>query len=162
MIKNESGRSMVEMLGVLAIIGVLSIGGIAGYTLAMNRYRANTLLDYVTRCVVTSQTKGVTGMPAGYADTGTATYEANADYDCKKVLGEAYPGFLGDGPEVWISGYDKSTDATKVKATTVSTAVDKVLKDKFSCPSEGYATCQNISGVKYSGLGEFTFQNSAN
>ena len=38
---NESGRSMVEMLGVLAIIGVLSIGGIAGYTMAMNRYRAN-------------------------------------------------------------------------------------------------------------------------
>ena len=28
--KNESGRSMVEMLGVLAIIGVLSVGGIAG------------------------------------------------------------------------------------------------------------------------------------
>ena len=30
--KNEqTGRSMVEMLGVLAIIGVLSVGGIAGY-----------------------------------------------------------------------------------------------------------------------------------
>lgn len=29
--KNESGRSMVEMLGVLAIIGVLSVGGIAGH-----------------------------------------------------------------------------------------------------------------------------------
>ena len=42
---NESGRSMVEMLGVLAIIGVLSIGGIAGYTLAMNRYRANEILN---------------------------------------------------------------------------------------------------------------------
>ena len=26
----QSGRSMVEMLGVLAIIGVLSVGGIAG------------------------------------------------------------------------------------------------------------------------------------
>ena len=34
MMKNESGRSMVEMLGVLAIIGVLSVGGIAGYTTA--------------------------------------------------------------------------------------------------------------------------------
>ena len=33
--KLESGRSMVEMLGVLAIIGVLSIGGISGYTLSM-------------------------------------------------------------------------------------------------------------------------------
>ena len=43
--KNESGRSMVEMLGVLAIIGVLSIGGIAGYTLSMNRYRANAIVD---------------------------------------------------------------------------------------------------------------------
>ena len=39
--KAEHGRSMVEMLGVLAVIGVLSIGGIAGYTLGMNKYRAN-------------------------------------------------------------------------------------------------------------------------
>ena len=34
----ESGRSMVEMLGVLAIIGVLSVGGIAGYTTAINKF----------------------------------------------------------------------------------------------------------------------------
>ena len=47
--KLESGRSMVEMLGVLAIIGVLSIGGIAGYTLSMRRYRANTVLDAVAK-----------------------------------------------------------------------------------------------------------------
>ncbi len=46
---NETGRSMVEMLGVLAIIGVLSIGGIAGYTTAMNRYRANEILDMATK-----------------------------------------------------------------------------------------------------------------
>jgi len=43
--QKESGRSMVEMLGVLAIIGVISIGGIAGYTYAMDRYRTNELLD---------------------------------------------------------------------------------------------------------------------
>ncbi len=30
-IKMENGRSMVEMLGVLAVMGVLSIGGVAGY-----------------------------------------------------------------------------------------------------------------------------------
>ena len=36
--KNEqSGRSMGEMLGVLAIIGVLSIGGISGYSRAMSK-----------------------------------------------------------------------------------------------------------------------------
>jgi len=43
--KNESGRSMVEMLGVLAIIGVLSVGGIAGYRMAMNRHQVNTFLQ---------------------------------------------------------------------------------------------------------------------
>jgi len=56
--KNESGRSMIEMLGVLAIIGVLSIGGLAGYTMAMNRHRANQILDYVSRCAVAAQTNG--------------------------------------------------------------------------------------------------------
>ena len=31
---HENGRSMVEMLGVLSIIGVLSIGAISGYSFA--------------------------------------------------------------------------------------------------------------------------------
>lgn len=37
----QSGRSMVEMLGVLAIIGVLSVGAIAGYSKAMMKYKLN-------------------------------------------------------------------------------------------------------------------------
>ena len=36
-----AGRSMVEMLGVLAIIGVLSIGAIASYSKAMFKYKLN-------------------------------------------------------------------------------------------------------------------------
>jgi len=55
--RNESGRSMVEMLGVLAIIGVLSIGGIAGYTLAMNRYRANEVLDAASKLAIIAMSK---------------------------------------------------------------------------------------------------------
>ncbi len=43
----QSGRSMVEILGVLAIIGVLSIGGIAGYNYGMNQYRANETINDV-------------------------------------------------------------------------------------------------------------------
>lgn len=37
----QSGRSMVEMLGVLAIIGVLSVGVISGYSKAMMKYKLN-------------------------------------------------------------------------------------------------------------------------
>ena len=47
--KSESGRSMVEMLGVLAIIGVLSVGGIAGYSLGMRKHRANQIADTVSK-----------------------------------------------------------------------------------------------------------------
>lgn len=45
MIGLECGRSMVEMLGVLAVVGVLSIGGIMGYNFAVNKHRANTIMS---------------------------------------------------------------------------------------------------------------------
>ena len=46
----NAGRSMLEMLGVLAVIGVLSIGGLAGFKIAMNYHRANeTIHDVMLR-----------------------------------------------------------------------------------------------------------------
>ena len=41
------GRSMIEMLGVLAIIAVLTVGGIAGYSKAMEKFKVNkTVKEY--------------------------------------------------------------------------------------------------------------------
>ena len=46
----QHGRSMIEMLGVLAIIGVLSITALVGFTYAMNKHRANeTIYDVMLR-----------------------------------------------------------------------------------------------------------------
>lgn len=53
---NENGRSMVEMLGVLAIIGVLSVGGIAGYSKAMNKYKINKTTDQISMLVANLRT----------------------------------------------------------------------------------------------------------
>ena len=44
---SESGRSMVEILGVLAVVGVLSVGGMKGYRFAMDKYRANDIVNEV-------------------------------------------------------------------------------------------------------------------
>ena len=44
---NQKGRSMIEMLGVLAIIGILSSGGIAGYSKAMQSYKTNALIEKI-------------------------------------------------------------------------------------------------------------------
>ena len=53
---NEAGRSMIEMLGVLAIIGVLSVGGIAGYSKAMNKFKTNKVADNVSMIVANIKT----------------------------------------------------------------------------------------------------------
>ena len=51
----ENGRSMIEMLGVLAIVGVLSVGAMSGYAKAMLKYKLNkqteqigSILDYAS------------------------------------------------------------------------------------------------------------------
>ncbi len=52
---NQSGRSMIEMLGVLAIIGVLSVGGIAGYSKAMTKYRINKTIEQISQIVANTR-----------------------------------------------------------------------------------------------------------
>ena len=47
----ENGRSMVEMLGVLAIIGVLSVGAIAGYSKAMLKYKLNKQTEQLSTLI---------------------------------------------------------------------------------------------------------------
>lgn len=100
---NESGRSMVEMLGVLAIIGVLSIGGIAGYTLAMNRYRANEALQAASLVAIEAiaQNKAIAStaldglsLPAGITSVGAdadgiVTIQVATGYDSVgKLIGD--------------------------------------------------------------------------
>lgn len=46
-ISNQQGRSMVEMLGVLAIIGVIAVGALAGYTQAVLKFRAARTADEI-------------------------------------------------------------------------------------------------------------------
>ena len=62
----ESGRSMVEMLGVLAIIGVLSVGAVVGYKYATSKHVANTIMSELNlRAVPLSQIRIQNQMAAG-------------------------------------------------------------------------------------------------
>lgn len=60
---DESGRSMIEMLGVLAIIGVLSVGGISGYTSAMSKFKVGKCRDQIQHLIV-----GIKSLYATQAD----------------------------------------------------------------------------------------------
>ena len=122
--KLQKGRSMIEMLGVLAIVGVLSIGGLAGYQMAMNRYRASALSDYASRCVVVAQTKTMSGRTGGT--------EANPITCNAGILNEAIPSFLGtESATAYVKIYDDDEGVAYVKATPVPTAVQTVLGERF-------------------------------
>lgn len=56
MVTNEQGRSMIEMLGILAVVGVLTIGGVAGYTKAIHAYRVNKIKNQIATMVTTIHT----------------------------------------------------------------------------------------------------------
>ncbi len=88
----DSGRSMVEMLGVLAVMGVLAIGGIMGYTYAMNLYQANQLANEVNLIGNSIQVQMQTGvekvsLEGTYGDAATgegflATGGYPMEYNC--------------------------------------------------------------------------------
>ncbi len=82
-INNQSGRSMVEMLGVLAIIGVLSIGGIAGYSLAMQKYRTNQAIEAIQLLMTEIRTM--------FSGQGNYTGLGDADGDIMTSVGIANP-----------------------------------------------------------------------
>ena len=66
------GRSMVEMLGVLAIIGVLSVGAMSGYAKAMEKYKINKIVQnhgyFIARLVEHENLKEEGGNIAPYFD----------------------------------------------------------------------------------------------
>lgn len=53
MMKNcERGRSMIEMLGVLAIVGILTAGGISGYSKAMQKIKRDKVVTQLSLLVM--------------------------------------------------------------------------------------------------------------
>ena len=90
----QTGRSMVEMLGVLAIIGVLSVGAISGYSKAMFKYKLNkhaeqynTLINAVARNaysfdnLYTDRTRDITAYFIKMGEIPTEMIKNNHVYD---------------------------------------------------------------------------------
>ena len=117
MMKNESGRSMVEMLGVLAIIGVLSVGGIAGYTMAMRKYKANEIAAAAAQCAMLARSYNM-----GNGIDGPQ--------DCTSVLGVANPDSTN------VTNFKATLDKNTGKVTVTTGVSDTNLK----------AAIQGISG----------------
>jgi len=91
---NEQGRSMIEMLGVLAIVGVLSVGGIAGYSKAMNKFKANKVIDQINMLSTNIRTMYSSQRSYAGLNNGTAVQ-------------------LGLAPSEMYDATDTATDSTR-------------------------------------------------
>lgn len=54
---NESGRTLLEMIGVITLMGVFTMGGIALYRDAVAKMRVNDLLEHVRKRALVSSRK---------------------------------------------------------------------------------------------------------
>ena len=149
-LKSQSGRSMVEMLGVLAIIGVLSVGGIAGYSLSMRRHRANQVVDIASKYALTvfthCQQKSLNGETGSLSAGRTGCSSAELSFEASGIgeLPAGVEGFghadLYDGSEhpfpeevnVYIAFTDKKL--CQAVASTVGVVRD-YCNDKFPAVS---------------------------
>ena len=101
---NQKGRSMVEMLGVLAIIGVLSAAGLAGYSKAMFKYKVQKTVDIVMQIFqryAELELKDTSNIPYGMKKNGLFPECEEVTIDsqyCKLPIGE-----ISDDP-VFLNG----------------------------------------------------------
>ena len=68
---------MVEMLGVLAIVGVLSVGGVYGYGVAMKKHKANELLHQASMLATTISAQAMSNdgkLPDTITSFGNSSY----------------------------------------------------------------------------------------
>ena len=90
-----SGRSMIEMLGVLAIIAVLSVGGISGYSKAMEKWKIDKTIDYLTQIATNVQTLYMQQKSyEGLSDSNALQAGVYPENNCNLPLGKNTTVFL--------------------------------------------------------------------
>ena len=128
----ESGRSMVEMLGVLAIVGVLSVGGIAGYSQAMSKFKVTKAMDQVQTIITNMRTlyassRKYSAISAAEANSvgilTTETY-AGGNTGLNPFGGEIIFG-IGNDARTFTVEYTKLTPEACVKMATADWGADE-------------------------------------
>ena len=135
----EQGRSMIEMLGTLAIMGVLSIGGIAGYGYAVDKYRANETIDELNKRAVIYATQVLNNtLQAG-------EYLSHGEYGDKTALGytiEANNSYYPNEFEVTLTNYPSEVCRDILKNYMIPYQI--IVEGKVYDPdSDNFGICGN-------------------
>ena len=144
--KNEqSGRSMVEMLGVLAIIGVLSVGGISGYSKAMAKYKLTKAQDQMAMILINIRT-AFASAPSYNGLTAANAIAMNI------VPGDMLPAGIGKGSTI-KNAFGGDVD---IKAAGTGTAANTQFSIEFG--GLGKETCASLASSDWGSDGLVSVQ----
>ena len=139
---NQLGRSMIEMLGVLAIIGVLSVGGIAGYSKAMEKWKINKMAEeysYLIHGLLGHLTE-FQNLPVrtGLVDTSFAlgiipdTWKKNASLNVTDTFGNLIKPYVRDNRLVidfYLGGISTNSDNARVSQGFSKRTCETLMRD---------------------------------
>ena len=156
----STGRSMVEMLGVLAIIGVLSVGAIAGYSKAMMKYKLNKQTEQINQLIGTIiRYKSSLMINPDSADAPTSDYQL---VPLLKKLGEI-PKEMYTSPDYFIKDsfatgyyiYNRNNDKGVVSLRTYNLERNEssfqTCKNLYLIAKEWHKEISAISTIAYKG-----------
>lgn len=117
MITNEKGRSMVEMLGVLAVIGVMTVGGLNIISRSRNAHEIGQLVSEVSKIAMTAK-KMACEYDEEYGSYTLFLYKSEAYSDSLEYENGVFTGpmdaqitITGDKSSFTVSASDLSEDA---------------------------------------------------
>ena len=135
---DQKGRSMVEMLGVLAIIGVLSVGGISGYSKAMAKFKLTKAQDQITMLLMNIRTAFATS-PSYDGLTTSNSRDFNISpsdmFDAGSGLNNAFGG----------KAYVYACDAVEDSGTCLGTGAGEVTYFAIRLTNLGREACVSLA-----------------
>ena len=148
-LKSESGRTMLEMLGVLAIMGVIMYGAVAGIGFGVDVYKVNATFNDLENLA-----QGVIDIyswsPSGYREVNVCTLGENDVFDSSLNVS-------GAGKDCSVTM--RMGAITRIFASTTPSALGSCPPDAMYC---GYFVfrynaipkyaCDRLSNMRYANL----------
>ncbi len=151
--KKEFGRSMVEMLGTLAVIGVISVAALVGYDIAMAKYHTNNISHDVglAMTAIDSMPFDQIPFPENAESVDKLSLKSNysiyyaADYDSEfyievRNLGQKVCDYLYEDANPYIL----SVDVNGVQDGICHDNNDNVVRFRFTYPIRGNVTLNDV------------------
>ena len=143
--KQESGRSMIEMLGVLAIMGVITVGAIALISRAMRTQKHNTTNDDVAQIVL--GVRQLLGEYDDFSNINNTTIFGAIGMSSKNPYGGSYTISVNpSNPRQFIVGIDglSQTDCEYLATKAWTDSVGYITSNHTESGAIG--NCKNTGG----------------